>query len=87
MKPERTMLTTAEAAAFLGISPNTLRRMEARGALIPYRTEGGHRRYSTAMLESYLEAHRGTTRMLPHATPASGEPGYTKEREVTCESA
>lgn len=62
MKLERTMLTMAEAAAFLGISPNTLRRMEAHGVLIPYRTYGGHRRYSLTMLESYLEAHRGVKR-------------------------
>jgi|DewCreStandDraft_2_1066082.scaffolds.fasta_scaffold02071_12 excisionase family DNA binding protein len=59
MKLERAMLTLAEAAAFLGVSPNTLRRMEARGVLIPYRTAGGHRRYSLAMLESYLESRRG----------------------------
>lgn len=62
MKLERTMLTLAEAATFLGVSPNTLRRMEARGVLIPYRTVGGHRRYSLAMLESYLEAQRGRPR-------------------------
>lgn len=67
MKLERTMLTLAEAATFLGVSPNTLRRMEARGALIPYRTVGGHRRYSLAMLQSYLEAHRGIQRQTSNS--------------------
>ena len=46
------------AAAYLGVSLVTLRRMEKQGVLSPYRTPGGHRRYSIEMLEDYLEGSR-----------------------------
>ncbi|MGU8835525.1 IS607 family transposase, partial [Clostridium perfringens] len=39
------MLSIKEAAEFLGVSTETLRRWEKAGKLIPYRTNGGHRRY------------------------------------------
>ena len=52
------LLTAKEAAAFLRISLNTLWRMEQRGLLNPYRTPGGHRRYSIDMLRTYLEFTR-----------------------------
>jgi DNA-binding transcriptional MerR regulator len=40
------------------VSLYTLRRMESQGSLIPYRTPGGHRRYSLKMLNEYLEKSR-----------------------------
>jgi excisionase family DNA binding protein len=52
------LLTAREAAAYLHISLNTLWRMERRNLLKPYRTPGGHRRYSFSMLRSYLEHTR-----------------------------
>ncbi len=52
------MLTAKEAIAYLGISLNTLNRIEKRGLLQPFRTPGGHRRYDEAMLDAYLEASR-----------------------------
>lgn len=52
------LLTAKEAAAFLRVSINTLGRMEQMGLIVPYRTPGGHRRYSLAMLHDYLEATR-----------------------------
>lgn len=61
----RKLLRAKEAAEYLGVSLVTLRRMERQGALLPYRTPGGHRRYSVEMLEEYLESSRryaGTTR-------------------------
>jgi excisionase family DNA binding protein len=57
------MLKAKEAAAYLGISLSTLYRMEQKGCLQPYRTPGGHRRYQLEMLDAYLEASRGNTRM------------------------
>lgn len=39
------MLSIKEAAEFLGVSTETLRRWEKAGKLISYRTDGGHRRY------------------------------------------
>jgi excisionase family DNA binding protein len=52
------LVRAREAAAYLGVSLVTLRRMEKRGVLAPYRTPGGHRRYSLEMLEEYLESSR-----------------------------
>jgi len=52
------LLTAKEAAAFLHVSLNTLWRMERRNLITPYRTPGGHRRYSADMLRSYLERTR-----------------------------
>ncbi len=52
------LLTAKEAAAFLRVSLNTLWRMEQRSLITPYRTPGGHRRYSIEMLRSYLERTR-----------------------------
>lgn len=55
---EMTILTAKEAADYLRVSLYTLRRMESDGNLIPYRTPGGHRRYSLRMLNEYLENSR-----------------------------
>jgi excisionase family DNA binding protein len=52
------LVRAREAAAYLGVSLVTLGRMEKQGVLAPYRTPGGHRRYSIEMLEDYLEGSR-----------------------------
>ena len=52
------LLTAKEAASFLRVSVNTLGRMEQRGLIVPYRTPGGHRRYTITMLRNYLEGTR-----------------------------
>ena len=59
---EMTILTAREAAEYLRVSLYTLRRMENDGSLIPYRTPGGHRRYSLKMLNEYLEKSRISSR-------------------------
>jgi excisionase family DNA binding protein len=43
------LLTASEAAEYLRVSLATLHRMEKKGQLVPYRTLGGHRRYSLTM--------------------------------------
>jgi MerR family transcriptional regulator/heat shock protein HspR len=58
MIEELTILTAREAAEYLRVSPYTLRKMETEGNLIPFRTPGGHRRYSLRMLNKYLEESR-----------------------------
>jgi excisionase family DNA binding protein len=55
---DRRLLTAKEAAGYLRISLFTLRKIEQQGMLIPYRTPGGHRRYSVDMLNDYLEESR-----------------------------
>jgi excisionase family DNA binding protein len=51
-------MTAKEAAAYLRVSLFTLRKIEQQGSLVPYRTPGGHRRYSIDMLNKYLEKSR-----------------------------
>jgi excisionase family DNA binding protein len=55
------LMTAKEAAAHLRISLFTLRKIEKEGLMVPYRTPGGHRRYSEQMLKEYLEASRTQT--------------------------
>jgi len=55
---EKRLLTAKQAAAYLGIGLYTLKQMEYAGYLKPYRTLGGHRRYSQEMLDEYLEKSR-----------------------------
>jgi excisionase family DNA binding protein len=58
MEEEKRLMTAKEAAAYLRISLFTLRKIEQQGLIVPYRTPGGHRRYSVAMLNEYLEKSR-----------------------------
>jgi excisionase family DNA binding protein len=62
VEEELTILTAKEAADYLRVSLYTLRRMESEGSLIPFRTPGGHRRYSLKMLNEYLEQSRAPSR-------------------------
>jgi len=58
----RSLLTAKEAAQYLRVSLLTLSKIEKEGNLIPYRTPGGHRRYSVEMLNDYLEKSRTNRR-------------------------
>ncbi len=58
MQERQTILTAKESAAYLRISPFTLRKIEEQGLIVPYRTPGGHRRYTLSMLLQYLEKSR-----------------------------
>jgi excisionase family DNA binding protein len=59
MAEERMNLMTAkEAARYLRVSMFTLSKIEREGGLVPYRTPGGHRRYSLRMLNRYLSDSR-----------------------------
>jgi excisionase family DNA binding protein len=55
---EKRLMTAKEAASYLRISLFTLRKIEQQGLIVPYRTPGGHRRYSLDMLNEYLEQSR-----------------------------
>jgi len=76
-KREGRLLRAKEAARYLGISVITLRRMEKNDVLSPYRTLGGHRRYSIEMLEEYLENSRNYTSLgrAQAEGPRVGKPG------------
>ena len=52
------VLTAKEAARYLRVSMFTMSNIESQGGLVPYRTPGGHRRYSLKMLNTYLNNSR-----------------------------
>jgi excisionase family DNA binding protein len=56
------LMTAKEAAKYLRVSVFTLNKIEGEGGLVPYRTPGGHRRYSLRMLNSYLNNSRNSSR-------------------------
>ena len=47
-----------EAAEMLGVTPDTLRRWEEDGVLLPERTGGGHRRYDVEQIRRFSERSR-----------------------------
>jgi excisionase family DNA binding protein len=55
------LMTAREAARYLRVSMLTLSKIERSGGLVPYRTPGGHRRYSLRMLNQYLNNSRGAS--------------------------
>jgi excisionase family DNA binding protein len=63
------LLKAREAAQYLNVSLATLDRMEKERKLTPFRTPGGHRRYSLAMLNEYLERSRQRS---PSVRPSIG---------------
>ena len=52
------VLKAREAAEYLRISLFTLNKIERQGLLVPFRTPGGHRRYTLEMLNQYVEENR-----------------------------
>ena len=52
------LMTAKEAARYLRVSMFTLSKIDKEGGLVPYRTPGGHRRYSLRMLNRYLNNSR-----------------------------
>ena len=57
-REQQQLLTAKEAAQYLRVSLLTLSKIERQGGIVPFRTPGGHRRYSLEMLVSYLERSR-----------------------------
>jgi len=55
----KALITAREACIELGICDGLLRKLERLGLLVAYRTPGGHRRYSWADIETYLEKAKG----------------------------
>jgi len=68
-KDRVSLMTAREAAKYLRVSMFTLSKMESNGGLVPYRTPGGHRRYSLRMLNRYLNNSRRSSRRLEKAKP------------------
>jgi excisionase family DNA binding protein len=56
LETNKVWFRASEAAKYLGISLPTLKKIEREGKLVPFRTPGGHRRYTLEMLNEYLES-------------------------------
>lgn len=52
--PSTELLTAKDAAAYVGVYPDTLRRWVDSGLLPDRRTPGGHRRYRRADLDALI---------------------------------
>lgn len=62
-KPE--IMTTAEVARLLGVTPAEVRRLEGLGRISAERTQSGTRIYRRADMEVYAAAQRATKRVRP----------------------
>jgi excisionase family DNA binding protein len=73
---QMSLLKARDAARYLNVSLATLDRIEKERKLTPFRTPGGHRRYSLAMLNEYLERSRQRFRSaspsIKHAKSVQG---------------
>lgn len=58
--PDREVLDTCQAAAFLGISERSLFNLIVPRGDLPYSMLGGARRFLKADLVAYVQAHRVT---------------------------
>jgi len=62
-------LSIGEAAKFLGVSRDTLRRWEKRGKIKSYRTPGGRRRYTMYDLELAIKSPKPAPQIAPKPKP------------------
>ena len=76
-----TLLNAREAAEYLRVSLFTLSRIEREGGLVPFRTPGGHRRYSMKMLHEYLENSRNSWSHKSNATQRQQRAASPKDVE------
>ena len=48
------LLNIREAAEYLNVTPDCLRKWHKRGTLVPLKTAGGHRRYDLDELKKFI---------------------------------
>ena len=58
MEAPARFLNVGQAAAYLGVSPASLRTWSNRGLVATYRTPGGQRRYDRADLDAFMHSMR-----------------------------
>lgn len=58
MEGRRRLLNVGQAAAYLGVSPASLRKWSDQGLVPVYRTPGGQRRFSTGDLDEFRRSMR-----------------------------
>lgn len=64
------LLNIKEASEYLNVHPDTLRRWDKEGKLVPVKTDGGHRRYQQEVLDEFIGIHQKEEKevSLPVAT-------------------
>lgn len=64
------LLNIKEASKYLNVHPDTLRRWDREGKLVPVKTDGGHRRYQQETLDEFIGIHQKKEEkvILPVAT-------------------
>ncbi len=65
IRAESRLLTPSEVAALFRVDPKTVTRWAQQGKLHSIRTLGGHRRYSEAEIQAFLDDPQGVP--LPRA--------------------
>ena len=55
VQPESRLLTPAEVAALFRVDPKTVTRWAQQGKIHSIRTLGGHRRFSEAEVQAFLD--------------------------------
>jgi len=70
MKQDKNLLTINEAAKFLRVSIDTLRRWDSKGKLKAVRSSGGHRYYSKEQLESFVSDPKAIARVWAESQTA-----------------
>jgi excisionase family DNA binding protein len=58
LHPESRLLTPSEVAALFRVDPKTVTRWAQQGKIHSIRTLGGHRRYSEAEVQAFLEGEQ-----------------------------
>ena len=67
------LLSIQEAAKILKVSTKTLRRWEGRSVLVPQRTDGNHRRYSSSQIEQFSQEQKNKKRQKIEALLGAAE--------------
>ena len=70
MRKNKNLLTIKEAAQFLGVSIDTLRRWDLKGKLKAVRSPGGHRYYSKEQLEGFVSDFKAIARVWAESQTA-----------------
>ncbi len=71
MEKNKNLLAISEAAKFLGISIDTLRRWDSKGKLKALKSSGGHRYYSKEQLENFVSDLRAIASIWAGSQTAS----------------
>ena len=76
---QRDWLSLTEASKFLGVHATSLRRWADSGSIPHFRTPGGHRRFRTADLASWMEGTQTTASDAQLKAVVQGAVGFTRQ--------